>query len=221
MHESCHRCGGVLVAGDGGSSFCPHCGAPQLYLPEQLSSDLTEAGESTGVLPPPRPRKVEWRTAILCVGTVALVAGILSVIAARLPALIAINWLWILCGAAIALGLYQRRRPQAWMDAGIGARIGVVAGLGLVVSIAFSMSVVGLLARFVLHSMAGFDADLRVQIERAIAANPQPAEVMHYIKLPEFRAGIMLGGFAMMAGFIMLTSTIGGALSGMVRMKRP
>ena len=218
MHESCHRCGGVLVAGDGGSSFCPHCGAPQLYLPEQLSSDLTEAGESTGVLPPPRPRKVEWRTAILCVGTVALVAGILSVIAARLPALIAINWLWILCGAAIALGLYQRRRPQAWMDAGIGARIGVVAGLGLVVSIAFSMSVVGLLARFVLHSMAGFDAD---QIERAIAANPQPAEVMHYIKLPEFRAGIMLGGFAMMAGFIMLTSTIGGALSGMVRMKRP
>jgi hypothetical protein len=220
MHEYCHRCGGALVAGDSGSSFCPHCGAPQLYLPEQGPSDPNEAGESTGVLPPPRPRQVEWKTAILCAGAVALVAAVLSVVSARVPALIAINWLWILCGAAIALGLYQRRRPQAWMDAGIGARIGIVAGFGLVFSIAVSMAVVGLVARFALHSMAGFDADLRVQIEKAIAANPQPVEVMRYIKSPEFRAGIMLGGFAMMAGFILLTSTIGGALGGMLRTKR-
>lgn len=221
MHEYCHRCGGTLVAGDSGSSFCPHCGAPQLYLPEQDSSEPNTAELSTGVLPSPRPRHIEWKTAILCVGAVALVAAILSVVSARFPALIAINWLWILCGAAIALGLYQRRRPQAWMDAGVGARIGVVAGLGLVCSVAVSMAVVGLVARFALHSMAGFDADLRMQIEKAIAANPQPAEVLRYLKSPEFRAGIMLGGFAMMAGFIMLTSTIGGALSGMTRTRRP
>ncbi|MBS1801052.1 MAG: hypothetical protein JSS95_14655 [Acidobacteria bacterium] len=221
MHEYCHRCGGALATGDGASSFCPHCGAPQLYLPDHSVSETDEAEGSTGVLPPPRPRKVEWKTAILCVGAVALVAALLSVVSARVPALIAINWLWILCGAAIALGIYQRRRPQAWMDAGIGARIGAVAGLGLVASIAVSMAAVGLIARFVLHSMAGFDADLHAQIEKALAANPQPAEVMRYIKLPEFRAGIMLGGFAMMAGFIMLTSTIGGALSGMVRTRRP
>lgn len=221
MHEYCHRCGGALVAGDGGSSFCPHCGAPQLYLPEHAVAESNNPVESTGALPPPRPRKVEWKTAILCAGTVALVAALLSVVSARVPALIAINWLWILCGAGIALGLYQRRRPLAWMDAGIGARIGAVAGLGLVASIAVSMAAVGLVARFALHSMAGFDADLHVQIEKAIAANPPPAEVMRYIKSPEFRAGIMLGGFAIMAGFIMLASTIGGALSGMVRTRRP
>jgi len=221
MHEYCHRCGGVLVAGDGASSFCQHCGAPQLCLPEQATSDdPNEAGESTGILPPPRPRQVEWKTAILCVGAVAAVAAALSVVSARVPALLAVNWLWILCGAAIALGLYQRRKPQAWMDAGIGARIGVVAGLGLVLSVTFSMAAVGLVARFALHSMAGFDADLRVQIEKAAATNPQPTEVMRYIKSPEFRAGIMLGGFALMAGFILLTSTIGGALSGLMRAKR-
>jgi hypothetical protein len=221
MHEYCHRCGGVLAAGDGSSSFCQHCGAPQLILPEQtVSTDMDEDGVSTGILPPPRPRHVEWKTAILCVGAVAAVAAVLSVVSARVPALLAVNWLWILCGAAIALSLYQRRRPQAWMDVGVGARIGVVAGLGLVLSIAFSMATVGLVARFALHSMAGFDADLRVQIEKAAAANPQPAEVMRYIKSPEFRAGIMLGGFAIMAGFILLTSTIGGALSGMIRTKR-
>jgi hypothetical protein len=106
------------------------------------------------------------------------------------------------------------------MDAGIGARIGVVAGLGLIVSIAISMAIVGLVARFALHSMAGFDADLHIQIEKAIAVNPQPAEVMRYIKSPEFRAGIMLGGFAIMASVIMLTSAVGGALSGMVRTRR-
>ena len=48
--------------------------------------------------------------------------------------------------------------------------------------------------------MGAFDAELRAQIEKAAAMNPQPAEVMRYIKSPEFRAGIMLAGFAMMAG---------------------
>ncbi|MBS1820726.1 MAG: zinc ribbon domain-containing protein [Acidobacteria bacterium] len=220
MHEYCHRCGGTLVAGDGGSTFCPHCGAPQLYLPDHTVAGPSDATGSTGILPPPRPRKVDWKTAILCAGAVALVGALLSVISSRVPALIAINWLWILCGAAIALGLYQRRRPQAWMDASVGARIGVVAGLGLIASIALSMAAVGLVARFALHSMGGFDADLHAQIEKAIAANPQPAEVMRHIKSPEFRAGLMLGGFAMMAGFIMLASTIGGALSGMLRTRR-
>jgi hypothetical protein len=50
--------------------------------------------------------------------------------------------------------------------------------------------------------------------------NPQPAEVMRYIYSPEFKAGMMLAGFAMMAGFVMALSTLGGAVSGMVRTRR-
>jgi hypothetical protein len=164
---------------------------------------------------------VEWKTAILCVLAVAAVAAVLTLLAAQVPKLTFVSWLWTISGAAIALGLYQRRKPQAWMDAGVGARIGIVAGLALIVSIAVAMAIAGLVARYGLHTMGSFDAELRSQIEKAAAMNPQPAEAMRYVKLPEFRAGIMLGGFAIMSGFVMIFSTLGGAMSGMLRMRRP
>jgi len=75
-----------------------------------------------------------------------------------------------------------------------------------------------------LHRMAGFDADLtqmlHVQIEKAAATTPQPPEVLRFLYSPEVRAGMMLGGFAMVAGFLVLLSTVGGALGGFMRMRR-
>jgi hypothetical protein len=38
---------------------------------------------------------------------------------------------------------------------------------------------------------------------------------------PEFRAGIMLAGFAMVAGALLLLSALGGAVGGMLRTRRP
>ena len=218
MHEYCHRCGGELAAGDGGSPFCPQCGAPQIYMTEQAAAEDAEG--STGILPPPRPQQVDWKVAIQCAIAVSLVAALLSVASTGLPALSALSWLWTVSGSLIALGLYQRRRPQAWMDAGVGARIGIVVGLTLVMSIAVAMATAGLVARYKLHAMGTFDAELRAQIDKAAAMNPQPAEVMRYIYSPEFRAGMMLAGFAMMAGFVMVLSTLGGAVGGMVRSRK-
>jgi hypothetical protein len=37
---------------------------------------------------------------------------------------------------------------------------------------------------------------------------------------PEFRAGMMLAGFGMLAGFLLLLSTVGGAVGGFMRMRR-
>jgi hypothetical protein len=219
MHEHCHRCGGELAAGDGGSPFCPHCGAPQIYMTEQAEAE--DAGDgSTGVSPPPRPQQVEWKTAIRCAIVVSAVAALLSVASTGLPILSPLSWLWTVSGSVIALALYQRRRPQAWMDAGVGARIGIMVGMTLVASIAIAMATAGLVARYKLHAMGMFDTELRAQIDKAAAMNPQPAEVMRYIYSPEFKAGMMLAGFAMMAGFIMVLSTLGGAVSGMVRTRR-
>ncbi len=219
MHEYCHRCGGELAAGDGGSPFCPHCGAPQIYMTEHAGPADADEG-STGILPPPRPQRVDWKIAIQCAIAVSLVAALLSVASTRLPALSAFSWLWTVSGSVIALGLYQRRRPQAWMDAGVGARIGIVVGLTLVISIAVAMASAGVVARYKLHAMGAFDAELRAQIDKAAAMNPQPAEVMRYVYSPEFRAGMMLAGFAMMAGFVMVLSALGGAVGGMVRARR-
>jgi hypothetical protein len=106
------------------------------------------------------------------------------------------------------------------MDVSVGARIGIVVGLILVVSIAVAMATAGLVARYKLHAMGMFDMELRAQIDKAAAMNPQPADVMRYIYSPEFKAGMMLAGFAMMAGFVMVLSTLGGAVSGMVRTRK-
>jgi hypothetical protein len=110
------------------------------------------------------------------------------------------------------------------MDAGIGARIGMVAGIALVAFLAVSMAIAGVVARYGLHTMAGFDAQLteqlHAQIEKAAAVNPEPAEVTRYLYSPEFRAGMMLTGFAMLAGIVLVLSTVGGAVGGLLRTRR-
>jgi hypothetical protein len=151
---------------------------------------------------------------------VALVAGALSVASTRIPGFSFVSWLWTVSASVVALSIYQRRRPQARMDAGVGARIGGLVGLTLITSIGVSMAIAGLVARFGLHNMGAFDAELHAQIEKAATANPQSTEIMHYINSPEFKAGIMLAGFSMLAGLVLFMSTIGGAIGGLLRTRR-
>jgi hypothetical protein len=224
MHEYCHRCGGELPANEGSSPFCPHCGSPQIYLQDYEQQTSAPEIDTTGSVPPPHPRQVEWKTAMRCALLVAVIAGGLSLIAARVQVVSPISWLWTISGSLITLALYQRRRPLAWMDAGIGARIGVLVGLALVICLAVAMAIGGLVARYALHNMAGFDADLtqmlHAQIEKAAATTPQPPEVVQFLYSPEVRAGMMLSGFAMVAGVLLVLSTVGGAVGGLLRMKR-
>ena len=224
MHEFCHRCGGELSDGDGGLPFCPHCGAPQIYLTDHdQPAELSETG-TTGSAPPPLPRPIEWKTAIRCALLVAIVAAVLSLIAARFEAISALSWLWTVSGSLITLALYQKRQPQARMDAAVGARIGIVVGIVLVSCLAVAMAAGGLAARYLLHNMAGFDAQLtqqlHLQIEHAIKANPEAKSVEGYLYSPEFRAGMMLAGFAMVSGILLVVSTVGGAVGGMMRTRR-
>jgi hypothetical protein len=224
MHEYCHRCGGELPARDGASPFCPHCGSPQIFLQDYEQQSGAPEADTTGAVPPPRPQQVEWKTAIRCAVLVAGIAAVLRLVAARVQLVSPLSWLWTISGSIITLALYQRRRPLAWMDAGVGARIGVVVGLALVVCLAIAMAIGGLVARYGLHSMAGVDAQLtellHAQFEKAAALTPQPPEVQRFWYSPEFRAGMMLAGFGMLAGFLLVLSTVGGAVGGFMRMRR-
>lgn len=219
MQQLCHRCDGELAPGEA-SPFCPHCGAPQIYLSEAAEANSPTSDDSTGVLPPPHPQQVEWKTAILCAILVALIAAILSVLSTKIPAFSFVSWLWTVSASVVALSIYQRRRPQARMDATVGARIGIVVGFTLITSIGIAMAIAGLVARFGLHSMGIFDAELRAQIDKAASANPQPVEVMRYIYSSEFKAGMMLAGFSMLAGLVVVMSTVGGAVGGLLRTRR-
>jgi hypothetical protein len=234
MQESCHRCHGDLPSGEDLTAFCPHCSAPQLFLaesflanqqPDQQPGQLPPDADTTGALPPPAPRQVDWQAALRCSALVAAIAAALSVLALRVPGLSLLSTVWILTASMSTLALYQRHRPLAWMDAGIGARIGLTAGLALVVLVAASMAVSGLVARFGLHAMAGFDAALvqlllQVKESAANSSTPTPPEVLHLYDIPEFQAGLLLASLATSAAFLLLFSTAGGALGGLLRSRR-
>ena len=224
MHEYCHRCGGELPASDGVSPFCPHCGSPQIYLQDYEQQSGAAEADTTGALPPPRLQQVEWKTAIRCALLVAGIAALLGLLAQRVQVVLLFSWLWTIGGSMITLAFYQRRRPLAWMDAGVGARIGIVSGLALVACLGAALAAGGLAARYGLHNMAGVDAQmtemLHAEFEKAAALTPQPPEVQRFLYSPEFRAGVMLAVFGMMAGILLVLSTIGGAVGGFMRMRR-
>ena len=206
------------------SPFCPHCGSPQIYLQDYEEQTRGAEANTTGATPPPRPQKVEWQTAIRCAVLVAAIAAVLSVVSQRVQVISLLSVLWTISGSIITLALYQRRRPLAWMDAGVGARIGLVVGLALVACLGVAWGVGGLVARYGLHSMAAFDGQLtellHTQFEKAGAISPQPPEMQRFWYSPEFRAGMMLAGFGMVSGVLLLLSTVGGALGGFMRMRR-
>jgi hypothetical protein len=224
MQEYCHRCGGELPARDGLSPFCPHCGSPQIYLQDYEQQNGGAEADTTGAIPPPRPQQVEWKTAIRCAALVAGVAAGLSLLSQRVQVVSLLSLLWTISGSMIALALYQRRRPLAWMDAGVGARIGLVVGLALVACLGVAWGVGGLVARYGLHSLGAFDAELTQTVhdsfEKASAMAPQPPEVKRLWFSPEFRAGLMLFGFGMISTFLLILSTVGGAVGGFMRMRR-
>jgi hypothetical protein len=230
MQKLCHRCGEELPTGSGESQFCPRCGSPQLFLALENQSVETggepaiglDGAPTTGTLPPPLPMQVEWKTAIRCAALVAGIGSVLSLAAMRVDAISPLSFLWIMSASLITLGLYQKRKPAAWIDVRIGARIGVVVGICLTFALGVAMAGWGLVARFALHSMTGFDLQMTQQVQKAIqqSSTPVPADMLGFVKSPEFRAGIMLTGFAMVSLILLALSTLGGAFAGLLRMRR-
>lgn len=224
MHEYCHRCGGELPASDGISPFCPHCGSPQIYLQDYESQSGAPENNTTGAVPPPKPQRVEWKTAMRCALLVGIIAAGLNQVATKVQMVSLVSMLWIVSGSMITLALYQRRRPLAWMDARVGARIGIVVGLALVACLGIAMAVGGLVSRYALHSMSGTDVELtkvlRSEFEQVNAMAPVSASQRAFWFTSEFRAGMMLVGFGVMSGFLLVLSTVGGALGGFMRMRR-
>ena len=229
MEESCHRCGGSIQdAGDrtrdGVSAFCAHCGAPQLYVSAYHPSQDTAEERAVGAPAVARVRLVEWKTAFRCALAVAGVGALLNLVAVWVPMLSPVSSLWFLCASLFALGLYQRQQPKAKMNARVGARIGLVVGLLMATMFTLLLAGSGLTARYGLHQMAKFDADLTARVQgeltKAAVNNPAPPEMMGFFRSPEFRVGVMMMGLAFGMAFVIAFSTIGGAVGGYIRAPR-
>lgn len=232
MAEYCHICGGELPGNRSETPFCPHCGAPQLRLSMEMQSQAdTEpqdqaAVASTGTEPPPRPQAVDWRLAIQCALAVAVVGGILAVGSLRLPILTPASVLWVLSGSLITLGLYQNRRASARMSAAIGARIGLMVGFCLAAGLAIPMAVAGVVARFGLNAMGGFDAQLATIFNKVLQQSAQqnggalPAGALALIHSQEFRAAYVLFSCGFSLAVLLALSAAGGAFAGLLRTRQ-
>ena len=229
MQEHCHRCGGELSS-DEVPSFCPHCGAPQLYLQEYDRQSPAVETDSTGAAPPPPLQMVDWKTAIRCAALVGVIAGALTVLALWLPGvplLGTVGTFWTLTAAMTAVTFYQRRRPLLKMDARVGARIGFTTGLALVACLTAGMAATGVVARFGLHTTAAFDAQITelmgqmtAQLSRSAAGNPELPGILRFVASPEFRVGYVLATVATGSVIVLLFSMLGGAVGGLLRMRR-
>lgn len=228
MQEYCFTCGGDLPGRSGETPFCPHCGAPQLKLAFDLqgAEEPTPGPATTGTLPPPRPEQVDWRMAIRCAAAVAGIGGFLAVIALRVPLLTMATVLWTMSGSLITLGLYQNRRPSASMDARIGARIGALVGICLGVGLALPVAIAGVVARFGLHAMASFDAQmatLQAMVQQAMlqsaqrSGNALPPNIMQLVQSQEYRAASILTYCGFLALALLVVSALGGAFGGLLR----
>jgi hypothetical protein len=234
MQQVCLGCGGDLPAERAESPFCPHCGTPQLFLAIENQSVETggepavaaDGTASTGALPPPLPRQVEWKTAIRCAAAVAGIGSLLCLAAMRVDQLSPVSFVWIISASMITVGLYQRRLPTAWVDVRVGARIGVLVGLCLAIALGTAMAGWGVISRFGLHTMGSFDAALTAQItdgmvrSQHMLSTPPDPRMAALDQTPEFHAGFVLAWGAISAAMLLLISTIGGAFAGLLRARR-
>jgi hypothetical protein len=207
--------------------FCTQCGAAQVRVADDVltavaaeGSDERNAAEAT-----PVPPQI-WRTALHCVGGAALLAAGLAASSAVLPPVVLLAWLWAVVSPVVVIGLLQAREPRTAMSAGLGARLGLLTGLAIA-AVMSAVNAATLLTMRHMGAMGDFDgrmntmiASMRVQAlaqpENAAAVTP----LLNALALPEFRAGMLLGGLAMGLCFLLAITTAGGAFAGFVRSRQ-
>jgi len=225
MPAVCHRCGAVL---EERAAFCPHCGSPQVRVPQREDSINTPDAPSSGVPAASavtatgagvNPRNIQWRGAF-----VALIVPALVVAFVAIPIFRFAFPLWIAFGAAWSCMMYAKRAPGRIIDAGVGARLGAVMGI-----FTFLLEAIPLGILFVMDAATG-QSNLRSLVEQqlhaAVAANndPQVAELSKRIaSSPEALATLMAVAIAFMFVFFLVCGMIGGALGGasVARRRRP
>jgi hypothetical protein len=165
---------------------------------------------------------VEWKTAIRCAALVAGIGSTLALGSVRISLLSTLSLMWCMSASLITLGIYQKRRPAAWMDVRVGAQIGVVVGIYLALGLGLAIAGAGLISRFWMNGMGTFDSEMAARTQQAIrnSATPVPPEMLGFLASPEFRAGMMVAGFAFLSIVLLVLSILGGAFAGFLRTRR-
>jgi hypothetical protein len=244
----CIRCGNSVLLQDGHLVFCTHCGAPQIFLSDQLQVELAEQTRSytdalkggptsaDGAAVGKRPGGAQttgeaagthaWTIGVQCAllsAGVALALGLLSLV---LPIFSLLLLLWIACAPIATVAYFQSRARSVVPPAyGFAARLGLLTGLLISFCSAILFTLDLLLSRFLLHASGSLDAQLaaafaqqRATVLARLGAQAQPT--LDLFAVPEFRVGLLLSVLLVSAVFYLALSTLGGGLAGLLVRRR-
>lgn len=222
MEHACHRCGKAV---EDGIPFCPQCGAPQIRV---MTAAQPVSGRASSVVLEGRPEQPAtlgglrpavasraWRAANLAAGLGALV-GLLVAVLTGLPLLA--FFLWVLGGGMLAVVIYRRRQHLGFLSAGMGARLGAMAGLmGFVI-----FGLISLVQMLVLRG----SGQLRGTLEQALKAsaahsgNPEAQQMVQQFLTPEGMRLLLALVIVLMLVLFVALSSLGGAIAATVVGKR-
>ncbi|HUH64477.1 MAG TPA: zinc ribbon domain-containing protein [Terracidiphilus sp.] len=196
MEHPCYRCQSEIPEG---TSFCPHCGAPQIRVipPEGEPPSPPESSPGTPLGAPPQPAAPPawsqsgggyppsggpppWQVApgYPAPPTIhwelawksALLCGIGAAVLTAIPVVSVGCCLWMLGAGALAVVFYQKRVPDALVTPGMGMKLGALAGL-----FGFAAhAIVATISFLTLRTSGDFRDALEKQMQKQMAANPDP-----------------------------------------------
>ena len=230
--------------------YCSHCGAPQIFLSEELQEEtaleVQRYSERTSAPPQPSPedlpteglssaqrrdlrRKQQARDGRwpLAVEYALLSSGValgLDLVGTLFAPILLLAWFWAVSAPILTVGFYNTRAQTGRVTPGFAARLGLLTGVLVAVSCALVITLDLVFSRFIAHSGA-----LDTQIADAVAqvrANAQAqygaasAPMLHLLGIPEFRVGFMLWMGAVSAGLYVLVSVATAGIAGLLLGRR-
>lgn len=210
-----------------GTPFCPDCGAPQIRIRRY---EAAQQGAATPPLPPGTPGEVQppafplrldarpatgWRAGRRpAIGWGLLATAALFFSMASPPAFFVVAVFGFGFAGGLAVNSFARRSREP-LSAGLGARIGAIAGLVGLIAIEVVAVLSGLSAAYLVRG----NAEMRASIERQLqAAEPQVRAMM--MRLLD-RPGELTALLIAVAFFYGLIFVVAAAAGGALRGRRP
>lgn len=156
-----------------------------------------------------------WRAANLAAGLCGLAALLVAVLTG-VPQLAL--FLWMFGGGILAVAIYHRRQHLGFITAGMGARLGAMAGL-------MGFVIFGLLSLVQMLATRG-TGQLRAALEQALKtsaahrANPEAQQMVQQFLTPEGMRLLLALGIVLMLVLFVALSSLGGAIAAAVVGKR-
>jgi hypothetical protein len=218
----CYKCQTSL---DEALPFCPHCGAPQIRVTAPDDEPSHPLDVPTPYVSPQtwssaplayHPHAIQWEVALKG----ALLSGLIAAVLSSAPYISMGCCLWLLGAGVLAVWLYQRRIPGAFVTPGMGMRIGAVSG-----AIGFVATTIWSVFRFAKDS-GEFRTAMAEQLEKSIASNPDPRaqeimrQFMANLNTPEGLATFFVLMMIITAIVFVVFGAAGGALGASMFARR-